>query len=400
MQFDNGRFMSLKEEFEILRGEPIQVFTGDPMDIPCIETSDAERLCKRPVVSVNMITYNHEHYIRQAIEGVMMQKTDFEFELVIGEDSSTDKTREICFECQKRYPDKIRVLWCDHNLYRNPHPAGANGARNSVHCRGEFMAYCEGDDYWTDPLKLQKQVDAFRAHPSVGICFCGAELTKPNSPEIACEWDGSAFAPGLIKGELAFKNICFGRKEYRWPGGEGFLMTASIMVRRATYLSARQKYDIFHWRLYLGDTTTWLGLASLSDAYYIPDKVSVYRRTGAGVLSSNGYKTNLDACLVRFYYTMKHLGLPFDQALLIWRDLIAIENTNRIKNLGRTEQQEEAKAVLAGAPLGRAFSRLPSRLILVLARFGVLNRVTAAPFVRWLIKTRPYPWMLLDELSK
>ena len=88
--------MTLKEELEILRGEPIGVFTGDPMDIPCIETSDAEKLCKRPVVSVHMITYNHEPYIRQAIEGVMMQKTDFEFELIIGEDCSQDKTREIC----------------------------------------------------------------------------------------------------------------------------------------------------------------------------------------------------------------------------------------------------------------------------------------------------------------
>ena len=74
--------MTLKEELEILRGEPIKVYEGDPMDIPCIETSDAEKLCKHPVVSVHMLAYNHEPFIRQAIEGVMMQKTDFEFELV------------------------------------------------------------------------------------------------------------------------------------------------------------------------------------------------------------------------------------------------------------------------------------------------------------------------------
>ena len=94
--------MTVKEEFEMLRGEPIKVFEGDSMNIPCIETSDAEKLCKHPIVSVHMLAYNHEPYIRQAIEGVMMQQTDFEFELVIGEDCSTDKTREICFEYQKR----------------------------------------------------------------------------------------------------------------------------------------------------------------------------------------------------------------------------------------------------------------------------------------------------------
>ncbi len=163
--------MTLKEELEILRGEPIEVRTGDPLDIPCIETSDPERLCKNPVVSVHMITYNHEPYIRQAIEGVMMQKTDFEFELVIGEDCSTDKTREICFDYQKKHPDKIRVLWWHENVSK----LGGNARRVTARCRGEFIAYCEGDDYWIDPLKLQKQVDVMRTNLSVGFCFCGAK---------------------------------------------------------------------------------------------------------------------------------------------------------------------------------------------------------------------------------
>ena len=121
--------MTLKEKLEILRGEPIEVFDGDPMDIPCIETSDAEMLCRHPVVSVHMITYNHEPYIRQAIEGVMMHKTDFEFELVIGEDASTDKTREICFEYQKRYPEKIRVLWWHEDVSK----LGGNGIVLGIH---------------------------------------------------------------------------------------------------------------------------------------------------------------------------------------------------------------------------------------------------------------------------
>ena len=95
--------MSIKNQLEILLGDNIQVFKGNPLDIPCNETSDIEKLCKEPLVSVHMITYNHEPYIRKAIEGIMMQKTDFEFELVIGEDCSQDKTREICFEYQKMY---------------------------------------------------------------------------------------------------------------------------------------------------------------------------------------------------------------------------------------------------------------------------------------------------------
>ena len=159
--------MTLRRELETLRGEPIEVFAGDPMAIPCIETSDPGKLCRNPVVSVNMLAYNHEPYIRQAIDGVMMQKTDFEFELIIGEDASRDGTREICLEYQRRFPDKIRVLWWHENVSG----LGGNVMRTRARCRGEFMAFCEGDDYWTDPLKLQKQVDVMRKNPDVGLVF-------------------------------------------------------------------------------------------------------------------------------------------------------------------------------------------------------------------------------------
>ena len=222
--------MTLKEELEILRGEPIKVFEGDPKDIPCIETSDSERLCKKPVVSVHMITYNHEPYIRQAIEGVMMQKTDFEFELVIGEDASTDKTREICFEYQKRYPDKIRVLWWHENVSRY----GGNARRVTAHCRGEFIAICEGDDYWIDPFKLQKQVDVMRNYPNVGFCFCGSKLFYQSENRFE-DWneDCVTYQTGVQDKDLFFTTFMFGMgpKYRRKTSYAGFIMTATTMLR-------------------------------------------------------------------------------------------------------------------------------------------------------------------------
>lgn len=300
--------MTLKEELEILRGEPIQVFTGDPMDIPCVETSDSERLCKHPVVSVHMITYNHEPYIRQAIEGVMMQKTDFEFELVIGEDCSSDKTREICFEYQRKYPDKIRILWCDHNLYRNPHPAGGNSRRNMVHCRGEFIALCEGDDYWTDPLKLQKQVEVMRKCPNVGLCFCGArELEQKTGRNWS--WDSAKSLPIEAVSGLDFVKWHIFGKDPRRPGPETFIMTHTVMFRKIAYEKATEQYDIFNWKLRLGDTTTWLGVASVSDAYYLPDEVGVYRLTSTGACATSNGGVWFDAFLVRIYFGLK-CGCP------------------------------------------------------------------------------------------
>lgn len=305
--------MTLREELEILRGEPIQVFTGDPQEIPCNETSDAEKLCKNPMVSVWMITYNHEPYIRQAIEGVVMQKTDFEYELVIGEDCSTDRTREICFEYQRKYPDKIRVLWSNQNLYRNPHPAGGNSQRTMAHCRGEFIALCEGDDYWIDPLKLQKQVDIMRKHPTVGFCFCGSKryFQHENRYDV---WNANdeMYHAGIQEKNAFFLPFLLGsppgRAPMRWAG---FLMTATTMIRKRLYQTLRELYDIFNWRLRLGDATLWLGASSLMDGYYLSDVVSVYRISNSGVFQNPQTRNGvyIDGIIVRLYYFRKCFNL-------------------------------------------------------------------------------------------
>ncbi len=141
--------------------------TVRPEDIPAVETSDAGELCRNPLVSVCMITYNQEKWIGQAIESVLAQKTDFEYEILIGDDCSTDKTGAICAEYQRRNPDKIRFITADRNVSK----LGGNGNRLLFRARGEFIAHLEGDDYWTDSNKLQKQIDVFRRHPEVTLCL-------------------------------------------------------------------------------------------------------------------------------------------------------------------------------------------------------------------------------------
>jgi len=104
-------------------------------------------------VSVLMITYNHEKYIREAIDGVLMQKTDFPIELIIGEDCSTDNTREIVIEYTKKHPEIVKPQLPNENRGMQNNFMGIYNA-----ALGKFIALCEGDDYWTDPYKLQKQV--------------------------------------------------------------------------------------------------------------------------------------------------------------------------------------------------------------------------------------------------
>ena len=300
--------MNLIDEFSILRNAPIRLRAAAE-EVPCKEASDQSSLCKRPVVSVHMCTYNQEKYIAQAIEGVLAQKTDFEYELVIGEDCSKDRTREICFDYQRRHPDKIRVLWSDENVYA----VGGNTTRVTARCRGEFVAICEGDDYWTDPLKLQKQVDIMRKHPSVGLCFCGADISYEDTGTTK-EWNAERrIKPGIVPGRRFFLWHLFGTDLARGTVNDPatFLMTASVMMRKSVLDEAKKKYDILRWRLTLADTPTWLGVSSLSDVYYLEDKVSVYRRNGGSALGTIGMRVGMDADLVRAWYAMNVLDVPY-----------------------------------------------------------------------------------------
>ena len=118
-----------------------------------------------PKVSVAMITYNHEKYLAQAIESVLMQQTSFPIELVIGEDCSTDNTRQIVKRYAESHPDIVCPLLHENNL-----GVGQNLLDVFASCRGEYIAILEGDDFWTDPLKLQKQVDLMDSNPEYSLC--------------------------------------------------------------------------------------------------------------------------------------------------------------------------------------------------------------------------------------
>lgn len=129
-------------------------------------TADQPTHERTPKLSVFMITYNHERFIREAIDSALMQQTDFPFEIVIGEDCSTDATRALVQDYAQRYPDRIRLLLHPHNV-----GSMRNFAQTYAACRGEYVAWLEGDDYWTAPRKLQQQVDFLDEHPDYALCF-------------------------------------------------------------------------------------------------------------------------------------------------------------------------------------------------------------------------------------
>ncbi|QYS90774.1 glycosyltransferase [Flavobacterium covae] len=128
-------------------------------------------------VSVCMITYNHEKYIKQAIESILMQKTNFDFELIISNDNSNDTTHKIILDLLEEHIDskKIKYLHNKKNLGMMP-----NFIQAIQNCKGEYIALCEGDDYWTDPEKLQKQVDFLDTNKNFAICFHPVNIDYQN----------------------------------------------------------------------------------------------------------------------------------------------------------------------------------------------------------------------------
>lgn len=123
-----------------------------------------------PLVSICCLTYNHEPFIRKCLDGFLMQETNFPIEILIHDDASTDGTDEIIKEYAEKYTCLILPLFESENQY-------SKGKQNEIdffnyrRARGKYIAYCEGDDYWTDPLKLQKQVDFMESHPDYSVCF-------------------------------------------------------------------------------------------------------------------------------------------------------------------------------------------------------------------------------------
>ncbi len=129
----------------------------------------------KPLVSVSVPTYQHSRYISECLDGILMQQTSFPIEIIIGEDGSTDGTREICEKYAIKHQDKIRLFNRDRKLSqyvdKEGHVTRFNGIWNRMSARGKYIAICEGDDYWTDPLKLQKQVDFLESNPEFGMVY-------------------------------------------------------------------------------------------------------------------------------------------------------------------------------------------------------------------------------------
>lgn len=129
-----------------------------------------------PLVSIRCATFNHENYISNALDGFLKQETNFPFEIIVHDDASTDRTASIIKEYEQKFPNIIKPIYETENQYSKH-----NGSIRDIitaACKGKYFAFCEGDDYWTAPCKLQMQINWLESHPDYAMCFHGSKIIK------------------------------------------------------------------------------------------------------------------------------------------------------------------------------------------------------------------------------
>lgn len=211
-------------------------------------------------VSICCITYNHEKYIKDAIESFLMQKTNFNFEILIHDDASTDNTIEIIKEYEIKYPNIIKPYIQETNQY-------SQGIRrlttrfNVPRARGKYIALCEGDDYWTDNNKLQLQFDYMEKNNNCGMCFHATEKVYENGERI------KYIQPYNSDKKVDTEDVILGRG--------GFMATNSIFCR--TKLLTQESLPNYYHNAPVGDYPLQIYLSTQNYAYYIDKSMSAYR---------------------------------------------------------------------------------------------------------------------------
>lgn len=224
-------------------------------DINLVDSKEQNNI----MVSIDCITYNHEDYIADAINSFLMQKTNFDFEILIHDDASTDRTTDIIKEYAEKYPNIIKPMFETENQF-------SKGIRmietifNVPRAKGKYIALCEGDDYWTDPYKLQKQVDYMENHSECSMCFHGAEIIYADKKA----------TDKLVR---PYEKSCISTIEDIIIGGGEFCATGSILYPKELIMNLPE----FYFESHVGDYPLQMILASKGQAYYIDEIMSAYR---------------------------------------------------------------------------------------------------------------------------
>ncbi|WP_277679721.1 glycosyltransferase family 2 protein [Gracilibacillus dipsosauri] len=279
-----------------------------------------------PKVSICVPTYQHASYVRQCLENILKQRTNFPFEIIIGEDESSDGTRDICIEYAEKYPHKIRLFLRNRRdmikIYGRP-TGRYNFIENIKAARGKYIAICEGDDFWTDTMKLQKQHDFMETYPDYSACLHDADIYSERTNRIIGSYSSTKPFNRMWKEKnyLELSDIL----QY-WHAGP----TASFFFRNII-----TTFPSWMYKIYGGDTGLMILLAQKGRIGLEKSKMSVYRFENSQSLTGQDRISATTVALHKIresFYLMGHLGFRANIFLwkrIGWQFLVAIRNILR-----------------------------------------------------------------------
>ena len=264
-----------------------------------------------PLVSILCITFNHEKYIAQAIEGFLIQKTNFKFEIIIHDDASTDKNVEIIKSYQIKNPELFKCIFQTENQYSKKDGSLENAIFGAP--RGKYIALCEGDDYWTDPYKLQKQVDFLENNEEYGLVHHEADyFFQKNGESVKNHHQTNKINPsnGFVFEELLSNNNIY---------------TPTVMFK-ASLLKHFMDIDVnVRSKFLMGDYVMWLEFSQHCKFYYISESMATYRVLENSASKSTSYEKDISFlnsyCDIKLFFanrfTPKNITIKIiDQARL------------------------------------------------------------------------------------
>lgn len=246
-------------------------------------------------LSILIATYNQEHHIGQAVRSALMQQTDFDIEIVVADDCSTDGTPAVLRSLLAEYPGRLCILSNQKNL-------GIHGNyRNAwMHCRGQYVALLEGDDYWTSPHKLQRQVEFLEGHSECVLCFHNVVIFGDDS--VAAE-DESLYCPPDLP------EICDSEDLLQ----EMFINTSSVVCRNGVF----KDFPSWGVDLAVGDWPFFLWLSSFGKLGYLPEVMSAYRKHSQGLWKHTTLEERIRSVTTMYELASEVFGHRYDAIIRV-----------------------------------------------------------------------------------
>jgi glycosyltransferase involved in cell wall biosynthesis len=264
-----------------------------------------------------MLAYNHQAYIQQAIDGVLMQQTNFDLELIISNDHSSDHTNEVICRYIKSHPkpETIKYFSQEKNLGMQ-----SNFIFALKECKGKYIALCEGDDYWTDPLKLQKQVDYISSHADCNLVFTGVQLLEDATNRLKENW------ATITRDTYRFKDLI----------ERNVFTTCTVLFR-----NPNDNKGIDNWlkNFKIGDYPLYLFLLRSGYAYYLKDITAVYRQHSGGTFSLKGLQ-NLLNTHIEVLETVSKRNLTKKELLYVKKSLVQWHYATLVRLSSKSHSKE------------------------------------------------------------